>query len=267
MAGSLAEDQTSQAQEHCSLHRTSTVHSEGTERHCSLQRSSIVHAEDGREEHCSPLRSSIVLSEGTEEHCSSIMSSTVHSEGRQCYRARDSGHFVEVMSLVTPERGADAGRRAELAKAVMCRAHETESEAVPEAPGLVSRVAEKSKWHKSVTHVAVAPARAAKQPVAALCNIAPRRVSVTRMLRRGWRSTGGGASPVTVTPPRLRQPAQSRPCKEHNWRAQTDHRVDHLATVLSAAQKATFVLLGTTFAVFTMIELAWRLGPDPEPFS
>jgi len=280
MVSSLAEDQTSQAQvvaeEHCSPRLTSVVHSDGTEEHCSPHRTSIVDS-DSTEEHCSPPRTSIAHSEGTEEHCSlrivhpdgteercsESMSSNVHSEGRQECRARDSGDFGEVMPLVTPERGADAGRKAELACAVTCSVHEAEHE----TPGLTSQMAKKSKPRESMTLVAFDLVQRAKETVPARCDIAPRRVSVAWMLRRGWCSTGGGASPVTATPPRLRQAVRSRSRKLHDGSAQANHRSDHLATVSSAAQKTACVLLGATCAFVTIVELAWRLGPDPELFS
>jgi len=193
-------------------------------------------------------------------------------------RARDSGDFGEVMPLVTPERGVDAGRKAELACALECSAHEVESEAAPETPGLTPQMAKKPNRRESMTVVAFELAQRAKETeageptavattVTTLSDIAPRRVSVTWMLRRGWRSTGGGASPVTTTPPRLRQITKSRSCKQHDGSAQANRRSDQPANMSSAAQKTVCVLLGATCAVFTLVELAWWLGPDPEHFS
>jgi len=39
------------------------------------------------------------------------------------------------------------------------------------------------------------------------------------------------------------------------------------AALLTALQRATCLALGTTFAVFSAVELAWRLGPQPDPYG
>jgi len=222
------------------------------------------------EQHCSPCRASIVPAEDREEHSSPHQSNIAPLEDPQ-----DCEEHCSVMQLMTPERGADAKREAELACPVTCHdVHEVEHEVAPETAGLTSKTA-KSSRRDSMTLVAFDLAQPAKETEPVRCNAAPRRVSVTWMLRRGWRSTGGGALPVrATTPPRLRQPVQSRRRNQHDGSAQANHRSDHTedalrpkASVSSVAQNAAFVLLGATCAMATMVELAWRLGPDPEPFS
>jgi len=284
VARSLAEDQTAQLQMAAEATGDLQLCEEAAavlevfphgdeEEHCSPRRNSVLPSED-REENCSPRRSSMFLAEDTQDHGSARKSSTVRSGDKleHCSASRSSVAHPErrqVEPLMTPERGVDAGREAELAHAAKCSLHENGQELAPEAPGLTSQIAKKSKRRESMTLVAIDPAQIAKETAPARCNVTPRRVSITWMLRRGWSSTGGGAVPVNATPPRLRQ----RPRKQHE-NVQADHRSDHMrhsspaqATVSSVARNAAYVLLGATCVMISVVELAWRLGPDPEPFS